>query len=141
LQALLSCTSATSVIEAEFGAPVTIRRLKLSAPPDTPHLWRLQALSGESVLHRRVVLLARGATISEADLWYVPSRLPPDMARTLQSSDLPFGAVIAALAPRRETIAARQGDPGDPVCLDIAALLHGRDGQPLALVLERYCRL
>ncbi len=126
------------MIERFFGGPVTIRRLSVPALPHTPHRLRLRVHAGEPVLHRRVMLLAGGAAISEADLWYVPGRLPPAMARALEETDAPFGAVIAALAPDRETLAVTQGDPGDAFCLDIAALLRGQDGLPLALVHERY---
>ena len=45
-------------------------------------------------------------TLSEADNWYVPSRLTVDMNRLLDTTDAPFGRVVQALEPYRQTLAA-----------------------------------
>ena len=43
--------------------------------------------------------------LSEADNWYVPSRLDAEMNRVLETTDTPFGRAVAALEPTRQTIA------------------------------------
>ena len=45
--------------------------------------------------------------LSEADSWYVPARLKPDMNHALEISDTPFGKVIAELHSQRRTLSAR----------------------------------
>jgi hypothetical protein len=41
--------------------------------------------------------------LSEADNWYVPSRLTPEMNRALETTGTPFGRVIQSLSPYRVT--------------------------------------
>jgi chorismate-pyruvate lyase len=95
---------------------------------------------GEALLHRRVALLARGVPVSEADLWYVPDRLPAAMAQALAETDSPFGTVVAPLRPGRETLRLRVCDGPEPIWLEIEALLRDGRGTPIALVHERYLR-
>ncbi len=59
----------------------------------------------EPVVYRRVELACGDHILSEADNWYVPSRLTPEMNAALTSSDIPFGRVVRPLNPRRQTIA------------------------------------
>ncbi|MGP8191627.1 MAG: hypothetical protein ACLQLT_03190 [Methylovirgula sp.] len=61
----------------------------------------------EPVVYRRVELACGSHVLSQADNWYVPSRLTPAMNAALQSSDIPFGRVVSPLQPRRQTIAVR----------------------------------
>jgi chorismate-pyruvate lyase len=68
---------------------------------------RLQADSGEVVRYRRVRLRCGGHVLSEAENWYLPARLTADMNRALESTDTPFGRVVAPLEPYRRTFAAR----------------------------------
>ena len=42
--------------------------------------------------------------LSEADNWYVPSRLTPEMNRLLDTTDAPFGRVVQAVHFRRRTL-------------------------------------
>jgi chorismate-pyruvate lyase len=136
---LLASASATAVLEALFGGPVRIQRLRCDALELTP--WqrgRLLPTLAEPACHRRVTLLAAGSPVSEADIWYVPARLWPGMAAVLTTSDTPFGAVVRPMQPTRETLATRFGGDGDPVALEHEALLRDRDGVPIALVAERY---
>jgi hypothetical protein len=44
--------------------------------------------------------------LSEADNWYVPSRLTPGMNTVLDTSDTAFGRAVQALHFRRQTISA-----------------------------------
>jgi len=60
----------------------------------------------EPVRYRRVQLACGDHVLSEADNWYVPSRLTPEMNHTLDSSDQPFGKVVQGLHFRRQTISA-----------------------------------
>jgi len=45
--------------------------------------------------------------LSEADNWYMPGRLTADMNRRLDTTDEPFGKVVAALQFRRRTLSAQ----------------------------------
>jgi chorismate-pyruvate lyase len=138
-EALLASPSATEVLGRLFGGPVVIRRLPCEPPALTPsqHAY-LQPTAREPVRHRRVILLAAGQAVSEADLWYVPARLLPGMEATLHSTDTPFGAVVQPMAPTRQTLAARICAAGEPYGLEHEALLRAADGTPFALVAERY---
>jgi hypothetical protein len=44
--------------------------------------------------------------LSEADNWYVPSRLTADMNKALDTSDIAFGRAVQALQFRRRTLSA-----------------------------------
>ena len=67
---------------------------------------RLQIPSDEPVKFRHVELACGDHVLSEADNWYVPSRLTPEMNATLETTDMPFGRAIATLKPFRRTFAA-----------------------------------
>ena len=43
----------------------------------------------------------------EADNWYVPSRLTPEMNHQLDTSDIAFGRAVLALRFQRKTLSAR----------------------------------
>jgi len=97
--------------------------------------------------------------LSEADNWYVPSRLTPEMNHVLETTDTPFGKAVAALHFRRHTLsadllwrplpaswemgpAAAQDDKGalaipDHV-LEHRAVLSTPDGEPFSEVVESY---
>jgi len=51
----------------------------------------LEAGPGEQIRYRHVRLACGSHILSEADNWYVPSRLTPDMNRQLETTDIPFG--------------------------------------------------
>jgi chorismate-pyruvate lyase len=53
------------------------------------------------VRYRHVCLRCGAVVLSEAENWYVPSRLTPQMNALLDSSDEPFGRVVRPLAFRR----------------------------------------
>ena len=87
------------------------------------------------------MLLLRGdLVLSEADNWFLPCRLPAEMARALHTTDMPFGAIVAPLQPSRRTfrvaIAPALLDPG--AVLEHRAVLLDAQGRPLAVVRERY---
>ncbi len=121
-------------------------RLLLAVPPQEP------------VRFRHVRLFCGDKLLSEADNWYVPGRLTPEMNRVLEETDTPFGRAARALNFRRETLSARllwqplpehwetQTLPPQPggqarieapeFILEHRALL--RAGMPIALVAESY---
>lgn len=55
--------------------------------------------------YRRVQLRCGTRVLSEADNWYVPSRLTPEMNATLEATETPFGKAVATLEPYRRTFA------------------------------------
>jgi hypothetical protein len=97
----------------------------------------LRAGGNASIAFRRVRLACGGQTMSEADNWYLPSELTPDMNRRLAASDAPFGLVVRPLAFRRRTIAT-SNDHGRLV---VRAVLVDRTGAPFSYVIERYAPL
>ncbi len=60
----------------------------------------------EPLGYRRVRLKCGAKVLSEADNWYVPARLTPDMNHVLETTDTPFGKAVAALHFRRHTLSA-----------------------------------
>jgi chorismate-pyruvate lyase len=109
---LASADSATRVLQEwcrqhafPLAERVTARRLLVPVPqlPDPLHR-ELDVRSGEPILHRRVDLLYGTILLCEADNWFLPGRLPPRMCDLLDTTDTPFGHVIADLRPARRTI-------------------------------------
>src|SRR5580698_6073942 len=60
----------------------------------------------EPLGYRRVRLHCGAHVLSEADNWYVPSRLTADMNQALEHSDIAFGRAIQALHFQRHTLSA-----------------------------------
>jgi hypothetical protein len=60
----------------------------------------------EPLGYRRVRLKCGDRVLSEADNWYVPARLTPEMNHVLETTDTPFGKAVAALHFRRHTLSA-----------------------------------
>ena len=111
---LLGHDSATLTLERWCGAhrladpPRVIARRVLGAAKAIPGELRkrLDVGANEPIAYRHVQLVCGGRVLSEADNWYVPSRLTPEMNRRLDTSDEPFGKVVGALGFRRSTISA-----------------------------------
>ena len=74
-------------------------------PLDEAGRKRLDIGPDEPVRYRHVRLACGGHVLSEADNWYVPSRLTPEMNHALETTDTPFGKAVAALHFTRETYA------------------------------------
>jgi chorismate-pyruvate lyase len=111
---LLSNPSATVTLERWCGAhhlapeAKVVARLmrgenKAISPEDRQ---RLGVTAEEPVRYRRVQLLCGEKMLSEADNWYVPGRLTPEMNRRLDETDEPFGRVVKALEFHRVTLSA-----------------------------------
>jgi hypothetical protein len=87
--------------------PEILARVAIGAtkPATAEQRLRLEVGEGEPVRYRRVQLRCGTRVLSEADNWYVPGRLTPEMNRVLEETDAPFGKVVAALQPYRRTFA------------------------------------
>jgi chorismate-pyruvate lyase len=130
-------------------------------PPAAEQRQRLRADSGQVVRYRRVRLRCGDHVLSEAENWYLPDRLTPEMNHALETGDTPFGRVVAPLEPYRQTFAARllwsplpdgweRSPRSVPPCLSSGplaipgalfehrAVLLGRDSRPIAEVHEVY---
>ncbi len=110
--------------------------------------------------YRRVRLSCGGHGLSEADNWYVPRLLTPEMNRLLDETDTPFGRAVLSLGFTRHTLAAElmrnlmapgwENAPLPPdgpgtllIPLEILqhrAVLTTRDGTPFCEVVETYQR-
>jgi hypothetical protein len=107
------------------------QRARLAIGPDEP------------VRYRRVRLACGDRVLSEADNWYVPARLTPEMNATLDTTRTPFGRVVRPLAPVRSTVEVRAPvrsaapGPDDPL-FEIDAVLSTGAGQPFCEVVETY---
>src|SRR6478735_805132 len=103
----------------------------------------LRADAQTVIAYRRVRLRCGSAILSEADNWYVPVRLTPDMNRTLETSDAAFGRVVAPLGFHRRTLAHVRLStphpirPASPV-LEHRTVLELADGTPISFVVETY---
>jgi chorismate-pyruvate lyase len=112
---LLSHDSATLTLERwcvshRLASPprITAQRLAVAdLPPSDEQRRELGVTPAEPVRYRRVRLLCGALVLSEADNWYVPSRLTPPMNRLLDSTDTPFGKAVQALHFQRHTISAK----------------------------------
>jgi hypothetical protein len=164
---LLSHPSATLTLERWCGAhrlatpaKVLARRVHGVDKPLPPEGRALLGIGpDEPVRYRRVQLACGDVVLSDADNWYVPSRLTAAMNRQLDTTDVPFGKVVHALHFRRQTLSAGllwsplpQGwDSGAALppssgrwlaipshVLQHRALLYTQANQPFSLVVERY---
>jgi chorismate-pyruvate lyase len=119
----------------------------------------LRVSTTEPLRFRRVRLSCGGHVLSEADNWYVPTRLTPDMNRALDTTDTAFGRAVQALNFRRRTLSAKllwsplppDWDMGAPLpdarggtltipreVLEHRAVLTLPDGTPFSHVVETY---
>lgn len=134
----------------------------MAAEPSPETLRRLEVGTNEDVRYRHVRLRCGSRVLSEADNWYVPARLTPDMNRQLETTDAPFGRVVASLEPYRRTFSVTalwaplpvgwergeattresQGHVLDiPAALfEHRAVLYTRDNRPFSEVREVYQR-
>ncbi|HEX7816622.1 hypothetical protein [Dyella sp.] len=111
---LLSHPSATLTLERWCGDHGLARDAKIVAHRVTgqdkplPEGVRdqLQISPEEPVRYRQVQLACGDYVLSDADNWYVPSRLTEDMNRQLDTTDTPFGIVVQSLHFRRQTQSA-----------------------------------
>ncbi|MDP9009283.1 MAG: hypothetical protein M3N91_11375 [Pseudomonadota bacterium] len=164
---LLSHNSATLTLEHwcevhRLASPPRIvaeRVPGIDQPASLEQRRELSVTPTEPVRYRRVRLLCGSVVLSEADNWYVPGRLTPEMNRLLDATDAPFGRVVQALQFQRRTLSSTalwrplpegwemnvtsaQDDaavlPMPPKVLEHRAVLTLPNGTPFSEVVESY---
>jgi hypothetical protein len=164
---LLSHDSATLTLDRWCGdhrlaSPAHVVAKLVHGADQTPTPEQRQLLGvtpSEPVRYRKVRLTCGDHVLSEADNWYVPSRLTPDMNRVLDTTDTAFGRAVQALNFHRRTLSAKllwsplpqNWDMGAPYAeshdatlaiphavLEHRALLSLPDGTPFSQVVETY---
>jgi len=167
---LLSNASATLTLDRWCGAhdmatPPTIvaDRVRGQDKVATPEVRALLKVGAdEAVNYRRVRLRCGTLVLSEADNWYVPSRLTAEMNQQLETTDIAFGRAVKPLNFTRVTLSATllwrplpQGWemaatplPPDgstalavpPFVLEHRAVLNLPDGTAFSALVESYTR-
>jgi chorismate-pyruvate lyase len=147
---LLASRSATQVLSTwcgdhDLAADPTIVAHQVKGtvkPADAEQRQRLQVAPDETVAFRHVQLQCGARVLSEADNWYVPSRLTADMNRLLETTDTSFGTVVRALEPTRRTLTVMRlwsGELPVPGALFAhRAVLYTREQVPFSEVYEVY---
>jgi hypothetical protein len=110
---LLAARSATFTLDKwcadhKLAADTKIRARRvrdIDKPISAEQRKRLEVDGNEPVKFRHVELTCGDRVLSEADNWYVPSRLTAEMNRLLETTDTPFGRAVADLKPFRRTFA------------------------------------
>lgn len=128
----------------DIATPATIRALSDRAarvPAPAAVRAALGVTPQEPVAYRHVRLVCGDRVLSVAHNWYVPARLTATMNRALETTDTPFGKVVAPLGFRRETLADRRGAMAEcppATVLSHRAVLRGPGELPISLVVECY---
>jgi chorismate-pyruvate lyase len=164
---LLSHDSATGTLERwcsvhQLATParITAERVRdAGKSPTEDQRQRLRLAPTDEVRYRKVRLLCGTVVLSEADNWYVPARLTPEMNKLLDSTDTPFGRAVQPLHFQRHTISSEllwqllpvgwEMKPASesldahelcfpPQVLRHRALLTLPDGTPFSEVVETY---
>jgi hypothetical protein len=162
---LLSNSSATFTLESwcdihHLASPAKItaeRVMDVEKPVSAAQRLDLGVTPTEPIRYRRVKLLCGTVVLSEADNWYVPARLTPEMNRLLDTTNMPFGKAVQALHFQRHTLSskllwlplpdgwemnARTKDTPfltiPPKVLEHRAILTLADGTPFSEVVESY---
>lgn len=138
--AVVSADSATAILQQQCPDDrirAVRKPMARKAPPRSIRM-ALTLKDRETLRYRRVRLMCGDTLFSDADNWYVPTRLTPDMNATLEGSDTPFGRVIAPLKATRQTLGVRAGQ--GPRLFTVSAVLTSAAGTPLSGVVERYQR-
>lgn len=111
---LLSHDSATLTLERWCGAHALAETDRIRAElvrgalkePSAQVRADLGVTPDEPLRYRRVRLSCGTHVLSEADNWYAPRLLTPEMNRLLDETDTPFGRVVLALGFTRRTLEA-----------------------------------
>jgi len=165
---LLASSSATATLEAwcvahRIAMPARMRAIVAggAGKPASPAVRAmLNVGAAEPLRYRRVFLACGDHTLSQAENWYVPARLTPAMNHMLATTTIPFGRVIAPLAPSRRTLSVQHlwtplppggGNPAmhfagarqlaiPKFLLRHRAIVLDRAHRPIAFVAETYTR-
>jgi chorismate-pyruvate lyase len=166
---LLSHDSATLTLDDwcsrhRLATPATIvaeRVRNEDKPADTEVRALLNVDAATAVAYRRVRLRCGARVLSEADNWYVPTRLTAEMNNALNTSDIAFGRAVKALRFSRHTLSAQllwsplpegwdsggtaipTAVPGGSLAIPAHVLEHRAvltlpDGTPFSTVVESY---
>jgi hypothetical protein len=139
---LLSNASATFTLDrwcaahklAPDGSKILAQRVKgQDKPVDASIRKLLEVGSSESIAYRRVRLACGNRILSEADNWYVPSKLTPEMNDALNSTDVAFGRAVQALGFTRENLSAELLWSPLPKGWKMGVTLPKSDTEPLVL--------
>lgn len=109
---LLSRDSATATLQRWCdlhggGGKIVARRPAVDPKPAGEAERRdLKIGPDEPVAYRRVELACGDKVLSEADNWYLPARLTPEMNTLLNTTQTPFGVAVRPLDFRRRTLSA-----------------------------------
>lgn len=111
---LLSHDSATLTLDrwcAAHGlaspARIVAERVGDDKPATEEVRHQLRVGPAELVRYRHVRLRCGTHVLSEADNWYVPARLTPEMNHQLELTDIAFGRAVQALRFQRHTLSAK----------------------------------
>jgi hypothetical protein len=128
--------------DLHLASPARIRAVRVHRDKPASGWVRraLQAGPRERLRYRRVQLMCGTHILSEADNWYRPAKLTPDMNRVLDTTEQSFGAVVRPLDFHRHTL-SRQTDVDSQTPLQLTAVLETPDGAPFSLVVENYRRI
>jgi hypothetical protein len=113
---LLASSSATATLghwcaEHHMSAPARMTAIAVRGAPrlvSTSDRAMLQVAAAEPLRYRHVLIACGIHVLSDAENWYVPSRLTADMNHLLDTTRAPFGAVIAPLEPTRRTLSVER---------------------------------
>jgi chorismate-pyruvate lyase len=111
---LLSHDSATLTLEhwcdvhrlASPARIVALRDRTIDKPVSAELRQELGAAPTDLIRYRRVKLVCGSRVLSEADNWYVPARLTPEMNNLLETTDTPFGKAVRTLNFQRHTLSS-----------------------------------
>ena len=112
---LLSNNSATLTLERwcdvhHLASPPRLEAVRVPGvdkPVSPEQRQELHVTPTEPVRYRRVQLACGSTVLSEADNWYVPSRLTPEMNKLLDTTDTPFGRAVQTLHFQRRTLSSK----------------------------------
>lgn len=114
--ALLTHDSATLVLDdwcrrhgTDPHAQIVADRVRAAAKDPFPEIRAaLRVGATETIAYRQVRLRCGTQILSEADNWYVPARLTPDINRALETTDIAFGRAALVLGFRRVGMSSRR---------------------------------
>lgn len=134
------------------GARIVAQRvLGPGKPADASVRQALGADEATLIAYRRVRLSCGPYVLSEADNWYRPDRLTPQMNRALEETQMPFGVVVGPLNFTRRRLSQDMlflpmlRTEGEAEAIEVPAevirhraLLLDSEGRPFSLVIETY---
>lgn len=136
---LLKAATATAFLDRwcaarKFAGAANIRARIVTGsgkPVSDEQRLRLRIGPNEPVAYRRVELVCGEHVLSEAENWYVPSRLSPEMNKVLATTDTPFGRAVQDLKPHRKTFSVDIFWTADPPRGENGAAAPDRPAEPL----------